>query len=65
MIVRTLRCAPLILCTFDNIFGSVDLDIIMSTPSLECLCCVICVQSVTQTVFLPLYTNLHNDLSHI
>ena len=35
--------------------------IITSTPTLECLHCVVCVKSVIQTDFIP----LHNDCSHI
>ena len=38
MIAHTLNmCAPYILCTFDNILGLLNLDIIASTPPLECL----------------------------
>ena len=36
--------------------GVLNLDI-MSTPLLECLHCVICVLSVTQTDFILLYSN--------
>ena len=38
-------------------FGVLNLDIIMSTPHLECLHCVICVKHVSQTDFIPLYSN--------
>ena len=34
-----------------------NLDIIPSTPPLECLHCVICEQSVAQTDFIPFYSN--------
>ena len=38
MIAHTLNmCAPYILCTFDNILGLLNLDIIASTPPLEYL----------------------------
>ena len=33
-------CAPYILCTFDNILGLLDLDVITSTPTFECLQCL-------------------------
>ena len=31
---------PYILCTFDNMFGIVEFDIVTSTPPLECLHCL-------------------------
>ena len=44
MIALTLNmCAPYILCTFDNILGLLNLDIITFTSSLECLHCFLCV----------------------
>ena len=36
------RYVPPILCTFDNILGLLNLDIIMFAPPLVCLRCVIC-----------------------
>ena len=49
-----LICAPLYLCTFDNIFGVLNLDTITSTPPFGCLHCVIC----NSKSFLPCYLNL-------
>ena len=54
------RCAPPILCTFDNILR----HHYVYTP-LECLHRVICVLSVTQTVSFLYIQALHNDCSHI
>ena len=46
-------------------FGVLNLDIITSTPPLECLDCV-SVLSVSQTDFIPLYSNFaYNDCSYI
>ena len=45
-------CAHLII-----ILGVLNLNIITSTPPLECLHCIVCVWSVSQTDFIPLYSN--------
>ena len=66
MIAHTLNmCAPYILCTFDNIFGILNLDIIMSTPPLECLHYLcLCNLQFKLIPFLYIQT-LHNDCSPI
>ena len=58
--MHLLVCAHLII-----FLGVLNLDIITSTPPFECLHCVICVLSVTATVFFLLFLTLHNDCSHI
>ena len=41
MIAHTLNMyAPYILCTFDNILGMLNIDVIKSTHPLECLHCL-------------------------
>ena len=62
MIAHTLNmCAPYILCTFDNIFGIVEL----TTSPLECLHCLfVCNLQFKPIPFLNIQT-LHNDCSPI
>ena len=66
MIAHTLNmCAPYILCTFDNILGLLNLDIITSTSPLECLHCLfVCNLQFKPIPFLYIQT-LHNDCSPI
>ena len=67
MIDHTLNmCAPYILFTFDNIFGIVELGHYYVYTTFGVLTQFICVLSVIQTDFVPLYIQtLHNDCSHI
>ena len=58
MISHTLNmCAPYILCTFDNIFGIVELGHYNVYTTFGVLTLFICVLSAIQTDFIPLYSN--------
>ena len=50
-------CAPYILCTFDDIFGIVELRQYYVYTTFGVLTLFICVLSETQTDFIPLYSN--------
>ena len=66
MIAHTLNMRALfILCTIDNIFWNVNLDVIKSIPPFVCLYCLfVCNLLFKQISFLYIQT-LHNDCPHI
>ena len=60
MIAHTLKldmCAPYILCTFDNIFGIVELRHYYVYTTFGVLTLFICMQSAIQTDSIPLYSH--------
>ena len=66
MIAHTLNmCAPYILCTFDNIFGIIELRHYYVYTTFGVLTSFICVQSAIQTDSFPFIQTLHNDCSPI
>ena len=66
MIALTLNmCAPYILCTFDNIFGIVELRHYYVYTTFGVLTLFICMQSANQTDSIPLYSHFHNACSPI